>query len=64
MEMKGVENMIKQIEGKIDISLIPQYSLGKILLVWAAAAIPMGILGWVVAPALAHRRQQSSGWQC
>ena len=32
---------------------IPQYSLGKILLVWAAAAIPMGILGWVVAPALA-----------
>ena len=33
---------------------IPQYSLGKILLVWAAAAIPMGILGWVVAPALAQ----------
>ncbi|MBN2047308.1 MAG: CPBP family intramembrane metalloprotease [Anaerolineaceae bacterium] len=33
---------------------IPQYSLAKILLVWAAAAIPMGILGWVVAPALAE----------
>jgi len=33
---------------------IPQYSLGKILGVWAAAAIPMGILGWIVAPALAH----------
>lgn len=32
---------------------IPQYSLGMILLIWAAAAIPMGILGWVVAPALA-----------
>ncbi len=32
---------------------IPQYSLGKILAVWAAAAIPMGVLGWVVAPALA-----------
>jgi uncharacterized protein len=32
---------------------IPQYSAGKILLVWAAAAIPMGLLGWVVAPALA-----------
>jgi membrane protease YdiL (CAAX protease family) len=30
---------------------IPQYSLGKILLVWAAAAIPMVILGWLVAPA-------------
>jgi membrane protease YdiL (CAAX protease family) len=55
--MKGVENMIQQIEGKIDIPLIPQYSLGKILLIWAAAAIPMGILGWVVAPALAYTTQ-------
>ena len=35
-------------------SEIPQYSLGKILLVWAAAAIPMGILGWIVAPGLAR----------
>jgi hypothetical protein len=32
---------------------IPQYSLGKIVWVWAAAAIPMAILGWLVAPALA-----------
>jgi membrane protease YdiL (CAAX protease family) len=32
---------------------IPQYSLGKILWVWAAAAIPMAILGWGVAPAVA-----------
>jgi len=32
---------------------IPQYSLRKILGVWAAAAIPMGLLGWVVAPAVA-----------
>ena len=31
---------------------IPQYSLSKILLIWVAAAAPMGILGWVVAPAL------------
>ena len=36
-----------------DTSEIPQYSLGTILLVWAAAAVPMGVLGWVVAPALA-----------
>jgi membrane protease YdiL (CAAX protease family) len=35
------------------VTAIPQYSLGKILLVWAAAAIPMAILGWLVAPALA-----------
>lgn len=31
---------------------IKQYSLAKILAVWAAAALPMGILAWVVAPAL------------
>jgi len=33
---------------------IPQYSPGKILLIWVAAAAPMAILGWVVAPALAR----------
>ena len=37
---------------------IPQYSLEKTLLVWAAATIPMGILGWLVAPALAHDPQK------
>jgi CAAX protease family protein len=31
---------------------IKQYSLAKILAVWAAAALPMGILAWVVAPAI------------
>ena len=30
-----------------------QYSLAKILGLWAAAAVPMGVLGWIVAPALA-----------
>jgi membrane protease YdiL (CAAX protease family) len=30
-----------------------QYSLAKILGIWAAAAVPMAILGWIVAPALA-----------
>lgn len=34
------------------IPVIPQYSLGKILLIWIAAALPMGVLGWIVAPAL------------
>ena len=33
---------------------LPQYSLGKTLLVWAAAAGPMAALGWFVTPALAH----------
>ncbi len=41
-----------------DVPAIPQYSLGKILLVWAAAAVPMGILGWLVAPALAPDPQK------
>ena len=29
---------------------VKQYSLGQILAVWAAAAVPMGVLAWVVAP--------------
>lgn len=29
-----------------------QYSLSKILLIWAAAVIPMVVLGWVAAPAV------------
>lgn len=33
-----------------------QYSLAKILGLWAAAALPMGILGWVVYPALTPDR--------
>src|SRR3712207_6708543 len=31
---------------------VKQYSLAQILAVWAAAAIPMGVLVWVVAPLL------------
>jgi hypothetical protein len=34
---------------------VRQYSLGEILIVWAAAAIPMGLLAWVVSPWLADR---------
>jgi len=33
-----------------------QYSLAKILGIWAAAAVPMGILGMVVYPALTPDR--------
>jgi membrane protease YdiL (CAAX protease family) len=29
---------------------VRQYSLAEILAVWAAAAVPMGVLAWVVAP--------------
>src|SRR5689334_10472727 len=44
-------------EPRPDIAQIPQYSVRKILLIWALAALPMGLLGWVVAPALAHDPQ-------
>jgi uncharacterized protein len=32
---------------------IPQYSRSMVLLVWAAATVPMGLLAWVIAPAVA-----------
>src|SRR5215210_1228171 len=31
---------------------VRQYSFAQILAVWAAAAVPMGVLAWVVAPLL------------
>jgi membrane protease YdiL (CAAX protease family) len=31
---------------------VPQYSLGRIGAIWAAAALPMALLSWVVAPLL------------
>jgi uncharacterized protein len=34
---------------------IPQYSRGAILAVWAAAAVPMAALAWLVAPAVEDR---------
>src|SRR5438094_404123 len=34
---------------------VKQYSLAQILAVWAAAALPMGILAWIVAPAISDR---------
>jgi membrane protease YdiL (CAAX protease family) len=33
---------------------IPTWSRRTVLKVWAAAALPMGLLAWVVAPLLAH----------
>src|SRR5215218_7029494 len=31
-------------------SAVKQYSLAQIFAVWAAAAVPMGVLAWIVAP--------------
>jgi membrane protease YdiL (CAAX protease family) len=35
--------------------VIPQLGLGRIAATWAAAAVPMGLLSWVVAPRLADQ---------
>lgn len=54
----------------------PQYSLATILLIWAAATAPMGILAWVIWPLVRDRLEIPSGmlfwllmiagmiWQC
>jgi CAAX protease family protein len=34
---------------------VRQYTLAQILAVWAAAAVPMGVLAWIVAPWLSDR---------
>jgi membrane protease YdiL (CAAX protease family) len=34
---------------------VKQYSLAQVLGVWAAAAVPMGVLSWIAAPALADQ---------
>lgn len=34
-----------------------QYSLVKILLIWALASVPMAVLGWIIAPMLAPDMQ-------
>lgn len=41
---------------------LPQYSVRRTLATWAAAALPMGVLAWVVAPALAHAFDGPSAW--
>lgn len=41
---------------------LPQYSLRQILGLWAAAALPMAALAWLVAPWLAGVLEGSSAW--
>lgn len=42
-------------------SSLPQYSLGQLGGVWAAAALPMAVLGWVANPLLAHPIDDATG---
>jgi membrane protease YdiL (CAAX protease family) len=48
-ELTDREELVDRYEG------VKQYSLAQIIGVWAAAAVPMGILAWVVAPQLADQ---------
>ena len=41
---------------------LPQYSVRRVLATWAAAALPMGVLAWLVAPVLAHAWDGPSAW--
>ena len=41
---------------------LPQYTRGRILATWAAAALPMAALAWVVAPVLAGKLEGPSAW--
>ena len=41
-------------EGVDRYEAVKQYTLAQILAVWAAAAVPMGVLAWIVAPWLSH----------
>src|SRR5215208_1884853 len=50
----GVERE-STVEGPPSESQMEQYSLAKILGIWAAAALPMAALAWVVAPLVAGR---------
>ena len=48
----GVEG-VSAVQGPPTERRSEQYSLAKILGIWALAAAPMGILGWIVFPLLA-----------
>ena len=53
----SITERVGSISWRDEASAIPQYTLARILLIWAAAAIPMGVLQWLVAPALARGSQ-------
>jgi membrane protease YdiL (CAAX protease family) len=49
-----IDGMTTTVQSPVSVETdIPQYSKARVLAIWAAAALPMGILAWVVAPAIA-----------
>src|SRR3712207_3767116 len=51
--VRGGAERESTVDGPPSESQTKQYSLTKILGIWAAAALPMGALAWVVAPLVA-----------
>ncbi len=51
--MSSLQSTSPQARRDLALPETQQYSLAKILAIWAMAAIPMGLLGWVVFPLLA-----------
>ena len=47
---------------RIDADDLPQYSRGRVLKIWAAAALPMAALAWIGAPLLAGAFDGPSAW--
>jgi membrane protease YdiL (CAAX protease family) len=48
-DMTNTQTLPARVEGAADTK---QYSLTKILAIWASVTVPMGLLAWVVAPAI------------
>src|SRR3954451_18339622 len=45
------DHLIQQPADQVDrYQFVRQYSLAQILGVWAAGAVPMGVLAWIIAP--------------
>jgi len=55
-------NALGPLLSEIDPKPLPQYSLGKILAVWAGAALPMAAMAWVVAPVIAGAYADPTAW--
>jgi membrane protease YdiL (CAAX protease family) len=51
---------VDQPAGPADVRVLSQLGLGGIIAVWAAAALPMGLFAWVVAPVLADHLSGAS----
>jgi uncharacterized protein len=54
-QIAGVGVGVPTVQGPLSETQSEQYSLGKILGIWAAAALPMAVLAWVVSPLVASQ---------